>query len=164
MKMKKKSVFTLVPAIALFFALTLIGCPQPGGGGSGSGGSKTPTTNSSAKTLVITNFDVSNYFPPAGALGLYPVGTSKESVKNKTASSVAGAYRVNPDITFSGSTFTIPLHTIGHNPPPWTGSGKYDVYVIDNFTSAPTKYAFLTIDFSEATTTVDWSKFTKGTF
>jgi hypothetical protein len=157
--MKKKNFLIVILVMALLLGMIFVGCEN-----STSNGSNTPTTNSNGKTLVITNFDVSNYFPPEGALGLYPVGTSIESIKNKTASSVAGAYRVNLDITFSDSTFTIPLHSIGHNPPPWTGSGKYDVYVIDDFTNTPTKYGFLPIDFSEATTTVDWNSFTKGTF
>jgi hypothetical protein len=74
--MKRKLVFMAVPAIALVFTLTVIGCPNPGGGGNGGGGSGPTSTvyegldgethykleiiNPSAKSVVYaqTNEDI----------------------------------------------------------------------------------------------------------
>ncbi|MDR1838420.1 MAG: hypothetical protein LBQ93_02380 [Treponema sp.] len=116
-------------------------------------------------TLVITNInDTQRYTEGAYGfmVGLFAIGTSDNDAKMGNATPIAwGEYYSEPSGSSNSWTVTVPLKA-GNSNNRWTGSGNYKVgFECYSNGSTFTYYKNENISFSEGTTTVSASNFTK---
>jgi hypothetical protein len=119
-----------------------------------------PKPNTDPKTIVITGLANSYTY---GDIGLFTAGTSLEDVAQNKGF-VAGASWENEDIVHTGGSITYPLYNPGTNSGRWKGNGTFDVYFLYttgtyNADTNPTKVYKASVSFTEATTSVAFSKF-----
>jgi hypothetical protein len=106
-------------------------------------------------TLIIENISAEVYSDGVnGQIGILPAGTPEEDAfEQQEELAVAGVNFSDGNIEVAGSgpyTLTIPLHVIGDNKTPWTGSGPYDVYVVFIDGEGPRYYKFASVVFFSA--------------
>jgi hypothetical protein len=150
--MKNNKILLAILAIALVLGMTA--CDNGGGGST-----TTKKPNTDPKTLVITGItDLNEY----GQVAIFEKGTTPEQMVEGIGF-VAGAIASNSDYTASGTTLNIALYNPGTNNGRWTGNGTYNIGIMLKIGSDTTGsgYGATNIDFSTATTTVTWDKFTK---
>jgi hypothetical protein len=151
--MANKNYWLGILVMVLVFGMMVVGCDD----GSTSG-------SSDPKTLVITNVPVNvySYASSGGLLGVFTAGTTVTQALNETGL-VAGAYMNNPDISsvLSGGNYrlSIPLYTPSGSTR-WTGSGKYDVYVVLNGGGGH-YYKASSVNISSETTTISFGNATE---
>jgi hypothetical protein len=146
--MKNKKILLSVLTTALILTLSLASCDKP--------------PKSEPKTIVITGLGSSF---SSSDIVIFTAGTPITDVANGIGH-VAGASGNNSDIVRNGSdgSATYPLYNPGTNNGRWTGNGTYDVYWfyttgVHNSSSNKYKIYKASVSFTEATTSVAFSKF-----
>jgi hypothetical protein len=147
--------------IVLALVMAFVSCSKgskDGGSGTTEGDSGGTTGSGVEKILVITGVSKNVIGTSGGTIGLYPVGTSMPQAAMRVldpGTGIAPFIFTSSDFA-SGSKAAFPLYISGTTTrTPWTGSGKYDVYMIISakFYKAPS------VSFTSGTTTVPFSKF-----
>jgi hypothetical protein len=149
--MKNTKILLAVLAVALVSGMTACG---------GGGGGSAPKPNTDPKTIVITGLPDSYSY---GDILIFTAGTSIEDLVQGKGF-VAGASWDNFDIVHPRGSITYPLYNPGTNNGRWKGNGTYDVYWFytageHNSSTNPIKIYKASVSFTEATTSVAFSKF-----
>jgi hypothetical protein len=144
--MVKKNVLGGLVFGLLVISLITVSCATTGSG-----------NNAERKTLFVQGipFDVYRLIDNNSFIFLYPSGEENKGI--------AGAHLQNDDIVLNGAgpfDLSIPLYKWG-NPTRWSGSGTYDIII--RLRGDAFLYKAVSVDFSSADTTVNFSDFTKIT-
>jgi hypothetical protein len=151
--MKNAYKFLGIAALALAIVFSMAACDNStSSGGSGGGGS------GSGKTIVIKDFFAPS-LPVPVRLGVFPVGTTLTQALSLTtivAGTTTGSMEWDSGTQLA--TFTADLYDLTTNKP-WTGTGKYDIY-LEVSMGGNKYYKAGSVNITSATTTISVTQVT----